>query len=291
MVDRVFIISNGIFLTIILVLMIYPFWNVVMTSFSDVNEISRHGGVNLLPRGFSTVGYRRLFQEKMLFRYYANTILYAGIGTMLCLLVSALTGYALSVPTFSLRRPIMILMVITMYVSGGLIPYYLWINQLGMLDTLWVMVIPGALNVYNCIVFKTFFQQIPSDMKEAAYLDGANDVQLLWYIVLPVSKALLATFAIFSVVSYWNGWFDAMIFLRDTSKYPIQNYLRNLLINMASLAADPTTAQATQARTDTDTVKLVRSAVIVVTTLPIMVIYPFFQKHFAKGVIVGSLKG
>ena len=289
--DRIFMVIVTSILLLVLFLMIYPFWNVFMTSISDQELLRTMGNVSFLPRGFSMEGYRLLFQNNMLLRYYANTVTYALTGTAFLLIVSSLTGYALSVKTFCLRKVMMTLMIITMYVSGGLIPSYLLIRKLGWFDTLWVMTVPGALSVYNCIVFKTFFQQIPDELKEAAFLDGANDLQLLIRIILPLSKALLATFAIFSIVGFWNGWFDALVYLRDTSRYPIQNYLRSLLVNMETLASDTMSKAASQARMTAQVYRVVRGAAIVVTTLPIMMVYPFFQKYFAKGVIVGSLKG
>jgi putative aldouronate transport system permease protein len=201
-------------------------------------------------------------------------------------------GYVLSVRRYFAQKFVMIVMVITMFVSGGLIPYYVLIKALRGFDTIWVMVVPGAIEVFTCIIFRTFFKQLPTELKDSAFMDGANDVIILFMIYIPISKPLLATFAIFSVVGYWNSWFDALLFLRKIEMHPIQMFLRNLLIQMMAL-----TSGAGQMRTDVggaeilERTRIVRAASIVVTTLPIMLVYPFFQKYFTKGIIIGSIKG
>ncbi len=290
--NRLFDIINILLLLIILFIMIYPFWNVLVTSLSDPKSLALKGTTGFLPRGLSFEGYRLLIQEPTLPRYYLNTILYLVLGTVFKLFLSIITGYALSVRRFFLGKPIMILMVITMFIGGGLIPYFLLVRQLGMINSIWVMIIPGALDVYNCIVFKTFFQQLPGELYDAAAIDGANDIILLWKVVVPISKALIATFSIFAIVGYWNGWWDALLFLNKQEMHPIQMYLRKILVSMEMMAAD--TTGAASVRTGLESVSIlrtVRSAAIVVTTLPIICVYPFFQKYFTKGVIVGSLKG
>ncbi len=287
--DRVFTVVNMTLLILMCLIMVYPFWNTFMTAISDPLSLSQKGNVTFLPEGLSTEGFRILFREKFLPRYFLNTILYASLGTIFQLTVSTLTGFALSFKRFCLKKLVMALMLVTMYISGGLIPTYLLIRQLGWFDTVWVMTVPGAINVYNVIIFKTFFQQQPYELREAAYLDGATDLQLLTRVILPLSKALLATFAIFSIVGYWNSWFDALIYLRKNELYPIQNFMRSLVVNLQSLSTEM--GGSNNVRIGTSTPKVVRAAAIVLTTLPIMLIYPFFQKYFAKGIIVGSLKG
>jgi putative aldouronate transport system permease protein len=290
--EAVFNLCNYVFLCVVLFVMLYPFWNVLMTAFSAPKDLAEAGNVNFLPRGFSLYGYKELLLYNKLPRYFLNTVLYCVLGTFLRLLVAALTGYALSVKRFFARKVIMIAMVITMFISGGLIPNYILIKQLGGFDKIWVMVVPGALDVYTCIVFKTFFQQLPSELIDAAYIDGANDIKLLFRVVLPVSTALLATFAIFSIVSYWNEWFSALLYLRKTNMHPIQMFLRSLLVNMETLKVGVGSSSVNVGGAEVIMrTHVVRAASIVITTLPIMLIYPFFQKYFTKGILVGSLKG
>lgn len=290
--DSIFGFANYVLLCVVLFVMLYPFWYVIMTSFSSPQGLAEKGNVDFLSRGFSLVGYKELLLYDKLPRYFLNTVIYLTVGTFLRLLVSSLTGYSLSVQHFWARKIIMIALVVTMFISGGLIPFYVLIRSLHGFDTIWVMVVPGALDVYNCIVFKTFFQQLPGELKDAAAIDGANDIVLLFRLVLPLSKPLLATFAIFAIVGYWNEWFSALLYLRKTEMHPIQMFLRNLLVNMETLKSGQ--GQVGFSVTGAEILmktKVVRAASIVVTTLPIMLIYPFFQKHFTKGILVGSLKG
>jgi len=291
--DSVFVTGIYVFFIVLLFIMLYPFWYVIMSSFSDPQKLAELGNVGFLPRGFSIIGYQELLLYKLFPRYILNTIIYLTLGTFLRISIASLMGYVLSVDHFFARKVITALLVITMFISGGLIPYYVLIRSLKGLDTIWVMVVPGAIDVYTCIVFRTFFKQLPGELKDSAFIDGANDLVMLFRIILPISKPLLATFAIFSIVGYWNSWFDALLFLRKIEMHPIQMFLRNLIINMMTLTSGESGSvqyKITGAEMLMKT-KIVRSASIVVTTLPIMLVYPFFQKYFTKGIIVGSLKG
>ena len=291
--DKAFGFANITLLTLILLTMLYPFWYVIIQSFSDPIRLGRMGNPNLLPRGFSLFGYIDLLQYKQFPRYVMNTVIYLTLGTIFRLLISSLAGYVLSVKRFKPGKVIMIAMVFTMFFGGGLIPTYILIRSLGWFNTVWVIVVPGALDVYACIVFKTFFQQLPGELKDAAEIDGANDPMMLFRIIVPVSKPLLATFAIFSIVAYWNDWWSALIYLRKTEMHPIQMLLRNLLVVGEAIKGQANAAGAVRYNAVEAIYKMqvTRSASIVVTTLPIMLIYPFFQKYFTKGIIVGSLKG
>ena len=289
--DTIFSFFNLFFLLIVLFLMLYPFWYVVMTSFSDAGRILKEGNVILWPRGFSLDGYKQLLMYKALPQYFINTLIYVVLGTLLRIIVASLAGYSLSVKRFVAGKFIMIAMVITMFISGGLIPTYMLIKSLNGFDTIWVMVIPGAIDVYTCIVFKTFFQQLPGELKDAAEIDGANDLLMLTRIILPVSKPLLATFAIFAIVGYWNEWFSALLYLNSKSMHPIQMFLRNLLVSMQTIASESGSAGKIVSMDALIKARIVRMCSIVVSTLPIILIYPFFQRFFTKGIIVGSLKG
>lgn len=265
---------------------IYPLLNMLALSFSDSQEL-KSLPVYLMPKGFSLESYKALLNDSRTILYYWNTIQYAAGGTVIMLLTTSLMAYPLSIPSMRGRKLVSILLTITMFFGGGLIPYYVTIMQLGMIDSFWVMVIPGAISAYNVIVFKTFFMSIPESLRESAGLDGAGHFRILFQIILPLSKAVIATFALFSIVGYWNDYMTALLYLRDDTKYPIQLLMRRLLVLMDY--KDASTAQllkdyrAISSRTT-------KAAATIITVVPVLCVYPFMQKHFAKGVLVGSIK-
>lgn len=265
---------------------IYPLLNMLALSFSDSQEL-KSLPVYLMPKGFSLESYKALLNDSRTILYYWNTIQYATVGTVIMLLTTSLMAYPLSIPSMRGRKLVSILLTITMFFGGGLIPYYVTIMQLGMIDSFWVMVIPGAISAYNVIVFKTFFMSIPESLRESAGLDGAGHFRILFQIILPLSKAVIATFALFSIVGYWNDYMTALLYLRDDTKYPIQLLMRRLLVLMDY--KDASTAQllkdyrAISSRTT-------KAAATIITVVPVLCVYPFMQKHFAKGVLVGSIK-
>lgn len=265
---------------------IYPLLNMLALSFSDSQEL-KSLPVYLMPKGFSLESYKALLNDSRTILYYWNTIQYAAVGTLIMLLTTSLMAYPLSIPSMRGRKLVSILLTITMFFGGGLIPYYVTIMQLGMIDSFWVMVIPGAISAYNVIVFKTFFMSIPESLRESAGLDGAGHFRILFQIILPLSKAVIATFALFSIVGYWNDYMTALLYLRDDTKYPIQLLMRRLLVLMDY--KDASTAQllkdyrAISSRTT-------KAAATIITVVPVLCVYPFMQKHFAKGVLVGSIK-
>lgn len=265
---------------------IYPLLNMLALSFSDSQEL-KSLPVYLMPKGFSLESYKALLNDSRTILYYWNTIQYAAVGTVIMLLTTSLMAYPLSIPSMRGRKLVSILLTITMFFDGGLIPYYVTIMQLGMIDSFWVMVIPGAISAYNVIVFKTFFMSIPESLRESAGLDGAGHFRILFQIILPLSKAVIATFALFSIVGYWNDYMTALLYLRDDTKYPIQLLMRRLLVLMDY--KDASTAQllkdyrAISSRTT-------KAAATIITVVPVLCVYPFMQKHFAKGVLVGSIK-
>lgn len=286
--SKVFDFFNYLFMVIIIIIMLYPFLHVVAISLSDPKMITR-GEVSWYPRGFNIEGYKLILSSSQLWVAYKNTIIYAGLGTFFTLFFTSLMAYPLSIKDFVGRKFLTIYLTITMFFSGGMIPTYLLIRKLNMINTIWVMVIPGCVSAYNVIVFRTFFQGISSELRESAYLDGANDIVILFVIILPLSKALLATFGLFSIVGHWNSWFSALIYLNEESKYPIQMILRKILfVSTASEASDMAAMRIAQKAVHS---KNIQMATIIVTIAPILCIYPFIQKHFAKGVMIGSLKG
>lgn len=277
-------------LVIIMVLLsamfLYPLLNMLALSFSDSQEL-KSLPVYLWPKGFSLESYKALLGDSRTLLYYWNTIKYASVGTVIMLLTTSLMAYPLSIPALRGRKFVSVLLTITMFFGGGLIPYYVTIMQLGMINTFWVMVIPGAISAYNVIVFKTFFMSIPEALRESASLDGAGHVRILFQIVLPLSKAVLATFALFSIVGYWNDYMTALLYLRDDTKYPIQLLMRRLLVLMDY--KDASTAQMLKDFQKIST-RTTKAAATIITVVPVLCVYPFMQKHFAKGVLVGSIK-
>ncbi len=279
-----------VFLVILMILLscafLYPLLNMLALSISDAQTL-KSSPVYLLPVGFSLESYRALLGDNRIMLYYWNTIKYAAVGTVIMLLTTSLMAYPLSIPALRGRRLISVILTITMFFGGGLIPYYVTIMRLKLIDTFWVMVIPGAISAYNVIVFKTFFMSIPESLKESAFLDGAGHLRVLFSIVLPLSKAVLATFALFSIVGYWNDYLTALLYLRDDRKYPIQLLIRRLLVLMDY--KDASTAQLLKDFRSISS-RTTKAAATIITVVPILCVYPFMQKYFAKGVLVGSIK-
>ena len=277
-------------LVVIMVLLsaifLYPLLNMLALSFSD-SQALKSLPVYLWPKGFSLESYKALLGDSRTLLYYWNTVKYASVGTVIMLLTTSLMAYPLSIPALRGRRFVSVLLTITMFFGGGLIPYYVTIMQLGMINTFWVMVIPGAISAYNVIVFKTFFMSIPEALRESASLDGAGHVRILFQIVLPLSKAVLATFALFSIVGYWNDYMTALLYLRDDTKYPIQLLMRRLLVLMDY--KDASTAQMLKDFQKIST-RTTKAAATIITVVPVLCVYPFMQKHFAKGVLIGAVK-
>lgn len=281
-------VSNAIIYLINILLtlaFIYPIVYCVSMSLSDP-EILGGKAIGLLPRGFSLEAYKYLLSSSKVFRYYGNTILYAALGTFITIMTTSLVAYPLSISTFSARKVLTVYLVITMFFGGGMVPTYLNMQRLGLMDTVWAMVLPG-IGAYNVMVYKTFFKQLPSSLTEAAKIDGAGHFRILFTIVMPLSKPMLATMILFSIVGHWNSFLNAVMYLRDSNKYPIQMMLRSLLISLEMVEDEKMAAMAKQLTTSTRTVK---GAAVMITIIPILCVYPFMQKYFAKGVMVGSVK-
>jgi ABC-type sugar transport system, permease component len=291
--SRAFDTVNILIMLIIMVAVLYPILNIIATSVSSSRFISS-GSVTVWPKGFNIEAYTTVFKDPFIFKGYLNSILYAVGSTGLMLLFTSLMAYPLTVPGFVGKKFLTIFLMITMFFGGGLIPTYLLMRSMHLLDTVWVMILPGAIGAYNVFLFRTFFLNIPSELKESALMDGANDLIVLFRIILPLSKALLATFALFGLVGSWNSWFEALVYLQDQDKYPLQMVLRNYLFTLDTNAiagrVGAGNVAINQAGDSLDP-QAVRMSVIIITMFPIMCIYPFFQKHFTKGVLVGSIKG
>lgn len=276
-----------VLLTLITLMALYPIWYVVMASISDGNALMRHSGPVLLPQGFSLSAYEVVLNNKSIYAGYANTIFYVVVGTALNMIMTTLGAYVLSRKHFFWSSPIMMLITITMFFSGGMIPTYLLVEKLGMVDTRWALIIPGLVNAYNLIILRTAFAGVPDALEESAKIEGANDFQIMWKIYIPVSKATLAVIVLYYAVSHWNGWFSAVLYLRTRSLYPLQILLREILIekSLDSMMGDINMEDLDMI---SDTIKY---ATVIISSLPIMLLYPFLQKYFVKGVMIGSVKG
>ena len=284
---KIFVVCNGIFLFLMMIITLYPLWLQFITSISHGLEVMK-GGVTLLPRSPTLETYKTIVRGE-LFMYMKNTIVYTVVGTVINLVMSCLCAYPLARKTFSGRKFFTMLVTFTMFFSGGMIPLYLTVKQFGMMDTIWALVLPGAISTYNMIVIRTAFQSIPDSLIESAQLDGANDLIILWKIVVPLSKATLATMLLFYAVTHWNSYFDAMLYINKKEMYPLQIMLRNMLIG--GLFNEETAIAGANADSFAVTDATLRSAAIIVTTLPILVVYPFVQRYFVKGVMIGGVKG
>ncbi len=287
--DKVFDTINIALLSVMALLVLYPLYFIVIASFSDPDALFL-GEVWLLPKNVTFEGYKRIFADSMLWRSYLNTIFYTVSNVVLNLAFTMTAGYALSRKNLFGKKLIVLFMVITMYFDGGIIPTYLVINNLKLINTIWVMIVPMAVAVGNVVLVRAFFTtSLPEPMLEAAAIDGANDLKIFYRIALPMAKPIIAVIAIFVGVGVWNSYFTGLMFLRNRDLYPLQLVLRGILLQSQgtsySMMADITSWADKQRVYD-----LLKYGIIIVSTLPIMAIYPFFQKYFTTGVVLGAVK-
>ncbi len=293
--DRLFVAVNGAILVLLFVLLLYPLLFVLSASISDPALVNA-GEVILLPKQVTLDGYRRVLQDPEIWLGYGNTIFYTIFGTVFNLCATLPCAYALSRKDLIGRNAVMTVFLFTMYFSGGLIPGYLNIRDFGLLNTRLVLLIGGLVSTYNLVVCRTFFATtIPWEMQEAARVDGASDIRTFLSIIFPLSKPIIVVMALYYGVGHWNNYFSAMIYLRDRELYPLQLFLREILIQtqisaaMLGEAVDPDSAQAMAQQANE--ANLIKYCVIVIATVPMMAIYPWLQKFFVKGVMIGSVKG
>lgn len=281
--EKVFSVFNLIFMIVLLIITLYPFLNVFVVSFSD-NQFVTRGLVTIYPRGFNLIAYKLLLGMKIVWTGYINTFFLVIVGTSINLLLTSMTAYSLSKKDLPGRNKILLFMIFTMMFSGGMIPSFLLIRDLHLMNSLWSMILPGAISAYNMILMKNFFQAIPESLLESARIDGLGEIGILFKIVLPLSTAALATIGLFYAVGHWNAFFNAVMYINDRNKWPLQLVLREILFNSTTVV-----------QSDTDASKIpiepLKMAVIVATTFPVLLIYPFVQKYFVKGVMIGSVKG
>ncbi len=288
--DRIFGAVVFVIVTLLMLIVLYPLIYVLSCSVSSPTAVGA-GEVVLLPKGFTLMGYKRVFQEPDILLGYKNTLFYTLIGTAINLFVTVPAGYMLSKKDVPGRNLFMFLFMFTMYFSGGMIPSFLLVKSLHLYDTRAVLVILGAFSTYNCIICRTFFAALPQELEEAAAIDGCSTVRTFVQIVLPLSQALLGVMVLYFAVGHWNSYFNAMIYVNNEKYKPLQLILRRILIleqassNMMEGGGDEYAAEQFKLK------ELIKYSVIVVSSLPVLVLYPFLQKYFAQGVMIGSIKG
>ncbi|PYI56217.1 carbohydrate ABC transporter permease [Paenibacillus flagellatus] len=287
--DRLFLTLVYAMLTLVLFVILVPLVHIVSASFSSPEAVTS-GRVWLWPVEFSLEGYKAVFRNSNILTGYANSLYYAVVGTFVNVAMTVMIAYPLSRKTFYGRHAIMIALAFTMFFDGGLIPNYMVVKWLGLLDTRWAMIIPGAFAVFQVIVARTFFQTtIPDELAEAAEMDGCSDMTFIRKVVLPLSKPILAVMTLMYAVGHWNAYFGALIYLKNADLFPLQIFLRNILILNS---VDPTmVANVNDLLVQQGLKDLLKYSLIVVASAPVLLIYPFVQKHFVKGVMIGSLKG
>lgn len=282
---KIFKVFNVSILIIIVFCTLYPFVNVIAQSFSSEAYINA-GKVTLFPRGFNIDTYKTIAQDSMFWINYKNTVVYTVVGTAISMFLTTIFAYALSKKRLVGRKFLTFFAVFTMFFNGGLVPNYVLINSLGFGNSIWAIVIPGAISVYNMLIMKSFFENMPEELEEAASIDGLNTYGILLKIVLPLSKAVIATMILFYAVGHWNSWFPAFLYLDQKELFPVTMYLRNMIAGVTGA----TSAGASSADNLTQISANIKSVTMVLTILPILTIYPFVQKYFVSGVMLGSVK-
>lgn len=286
--DRIFDIIVNILAVIIIVVILYPLLFVLAASFSDPDYVLQ-GEVTIFPKGFSLYPYKLVFQNGDIWRGYMNSIIYTVLGTFISITLTICLAYSLSRKDMPHRKFLTLFILFTMYFSGGMIPSYLLVKNLKLYNTMWAVIIPVAINTYNFIVAKTFFENsIPKEMYESAMIDGSGDIRTLWSIVLPLSTSIISVLILYYAVDYWNAYFNALIYLNNEKLYPLQIILRNiLLVGQTEQMGSNSVGMGEKIKM----AEAIKYSVIVVSSLPVLIIYPFVQKHFVKGVMIGAVKG
>jgi len=284
--EQIFEICNLIFLSLVVLVTLYPFYYVVVASISDPARMASFSGLLIKPLGFSLSGYKSVLENPNIFSGYKNTIFYVIVGTSVNLVMTILSAYVISRKGFLFKNALSLMVVFTMFFGGGLIPFYLQVQSLGLAGTRWALIFPSAISTYNLLVLRTAFSSIPESLEESVRIDGGNDFVLLTRMVVPLSVPTIAIMVLFYGVGHWNSWFHAMVFLRERTLYPLQLILREILV------LSDTTSMTTGMVVDREQLgETIKYATIIVTTLPILCVYPFLQKYFVKGMMIGAVKG
>ncbi|ALS28733.1 ABC transporter permease [Paenibacillus sp. 32O-W] len=286
--ERIFDIFNMLFLTAFAVTTVYPFINVLVVSFSTPAAANVYG-IKLWPKDITLEAYRSVFANEYIWIGYANTLFRTVIGTFLNVAFTVLCAYPLAKKYLPNRDLYTLIIIFTMFFSGGLIPNYLLIKELGLLNSRWSLILPGLIAPFTMIIVRNYFMSLPSEVEESAKIDGANDIRILTSIVLPVSLPIVATISLWYAVSHWNAWFDSLLYITDPEKTVLGNVLRKIVIEGSSQFQNFETARPGEGNTVTP--DIIKAATIMVATIPILCVYPFIQKYFVKGIMIGSLKG
>lgn len=285
--ENVFDITNAVILILLSLVTLYPFIYVVLASVSESNLLAVHTGFLVKPLGFSTMAYKTVFENEEIWTGYGNTIYYVIVGTAINIFMTSLGAYVTSKKYFFWNRILLPMIVFTMFFGGGLIPTFLLIKNLGLYNTSWAIILPGVISTWNMFIMKTSFSSIPDSLEESARIDGANEMIILFRIVLPLSMSTIAVMVLYYGVGHWNSWFSHLIYLKDRDNFPLQLFLREILI--ANSAMDMATEVGDIEKQSV--AETIQYATIMVATLPVLCVYPFLQKYFVKGVLIGSVKG
>lgn len=283
--DIVFDIITYVVVIFLMLITLYPLIYVAFASISDPIKVAQSGGILLWPTGIQFDGYRRVLENNEIWTGYANTILYTVVATALNVVLTAGLAFALSRKKLMLKKPLTLYVMFTMFFNGGMIPTYLNMQHLGLLDTRIAVILPGLVSVYNFIIMRTNFEAIPASLEESAKIDGANDWVVLWRVILPLSMPTIAIMVLFYGVGHWSSWFNEMMYLQDRSLWPLQLIIREIIVLSGSAAMSDGTGVSFEMS------EIIKYATIMVSTLPILCVYPFLQKYFVKGVMVGAVKG
>lgn len=284
---HIFDVCNHLILTLLMVITLYPLLYVAFAAFSESSKLEIYSGLLWRPLGFSTASFTAVFKYRSIWTGYGSTLFLVVVGTALNLLFTSIAAFVLSRKSFIFRKPITLLIIFTMFFNGGLIPTYLLVKGIGLLNSLWACILPGLISTWNFMIMRTNFEGIPDSLEESAKLDGANDIIILFRIILPLCGPVMAVMVLFYGVGHWNEWFNAMIYLRDHAKFPLQLILREILLANS-------TDDMMQNIVDMDKNQIgetIKYATVVVTTAPVLCVYPFLQKYFVKGVMIGAIKG
>jgi putative aldouronate transport system permease protein len=284
---RVFQVFNAVILTGVVVATLYPFINIIARSFSEEHYLIM-GEVNLVPRGFNLAAYRYVTADPMFWTNYRNTVLYTVVSTVIAIVLTTTYAYVLSKKHLRGRGLLIGIAMVTLFFNGGLIPNYVLIASLDLTNTIWAIALPNAISVFNLLVMKAFFESLPVELEEAAAVDGLNTYGILLRIVLPLSKAVVATMVLFYAVSFWNSWFSAFLYMDRQDLWPVTMYLRNLI---AGATGTDMTAGTIAEGDQLQVAATIQSVTIVLTVLPILLVYPFIQRYFVSGVMIGAVKG
>ena len=285
--EKIFGVFNAVFMTVIIILCLYPVVYVLFASLSSASKLLSHTGLLFAPLDFTVDAYMRVFQYPMILKGYANTIFIVVVGVALNMAMTILGAFFISRKKVKWKKPIMLMILFTMFFSGGLIPFYLTVRSLGLENSQWALIFPSLINTFNLIIMRTGFEVIPDSLEESVEIDGGNHFVTLTRICIPLIMPTLAVITLYYAVEKWNAWFHAAIFLNDRTKYPLQLVLREILISNDTTKMT-SNVEVGDAESVADTIKY---AIIMVATVPILCLYPFLQKYFMKGILIGSVKG